>query len=264
VAIVTPRDAADPQAAGQLEAALVEAVKSLPNVQLVTAAKAGRGPMEVRADPRPGARAQLVGKETGAEQVLVVDLAPLPDGTVVYLQAIETAQGRSLRSTTASLPSGLGDAARTALRGAVTRVLAPDRYRGRLLIKVDVPGAEVLIDGRKIASASGPIELTVGTHALRVTHPAYRDYLHFVDVEFDRTLELPAALAAYPLAEGEMTEKARRAAPTQRTAVPWYRSWWAVTTLGVVLTGVTAGLVAGLRPTISSDKTIDYQTRQGP
>ena len=34
-------------------------------------------------------------------------------------------------------------------------------------------------------SPLAPQTLSVGTHALRVTHPEYRDFVRFVDVEFD-------------------------------------------------------------------------------
>jgi hypothetical protein len=140
------------------------------------------------------------------------------------------------------------------------RILDPDHYRGRLALKIDVAGTEVNIDGKKQRDRS--LELPVGTHAVRVTHPQYRDFLRFVDVEFDQTIEMPVPMSAYPLAEGEMSEKQRKAPP--KVFVPWYRSWWALSLLSVVLTGVTVGAVWGSRPTIKSNATVTYQPPANP
>src|SRR5262249_32657502 len=135
-----------------------------------------------------------------------------------------------------------------------------DHYRGKVALKVDVAGAEIYVDGKKTKDSL--LELTVGTHAVRVTHPKYRDFLRFVDVEYDQTIEMPVPMSAYPLAEGEMSEKLRKAPP--KVFVPWYRSWWALSLLGVVLTGVTVGAVWGARPTIKTNATVTYQPPANP
>ena len=102
------------------------------------------------------------------------------------------------------------------------------------------------IDGHP--TQAGIIELPVGTHALRVTHPAYHDFLRFLDVEFDKTLPVDVNMAAYPLAEGEMTERQRRGSPLAHKPIPWWRTWWALSLAGVALTGVTVGVVWLARP----------------
>jgi hypothetical protein len=141
------------------------------------------------------------------------------------------------------------------------RVLDPARYRGRVQLKIDVAGAEAQIDGRRVA-AQAPIDLSVGTHALRVTHPAYRDFLRFLEVTYDHTLSVEVALSAYPLAEGEMSERLRRARPTRK--LPWWRSWWALTLAGAALTGATVGIVWGARPGVSAERTAIYVPPRGP
>ena len=95
------------------------------------------------------------------------------------------------------------------------------------------------------------LELPVGTHAVRVTHPAYRDFLRFVEVVFDGTQVETVALAAFPLTEGEMAER-RRTGPVKVVKVPWYRSWWALTVTGVVIAGTTAGIAYGVRSALPS------------
>jgi hypothetical protein len=107
----------------------------------------------------------------------------------------------------------------------------------------------VQIDGH--LAQTGVYELPVGTHALRVTHPAYHDFLRFLDVEFDKTLGVDVNMALYPLAEGEMTERQRRGLPVTRRHLPWWRTWWALTLAGVAITGVTVGVVWLARPWLS-------------
>ena len=142
--------------------------------------------------------------------------------------------------------------------------MRPDRHLGTLNLKVDVPGAVVQIDGRRPASTSGPFELAVGTHALRVTHPAYRDFLRFVDIEFDRPLSIDVALSAYPLAEGEMTEKLRKKVGP-KVKRPWWQSWWAIT-LRRCGGDRGSGGRGGADParTCSLDSTVTYKVRQSP
>jgi hypothetical protein len=110
------------------------------------------------------------------------------------------------------------------------------------------------------------VTLPVGTHALRVTHPAYHDFLRFIDVAFDQTVELTVPLAAYPLTEGEMAERQRRGtAPIKPKSVPWYRSWWALTVGGIFITGLTAGIVVAARgDPISSDRSLNFRYVPSP
>jgi hypothetical protein len=251
----------------ELEHAIVEQIAALPGMSVANLSANGRlvaGPRLSTID-QPIARAQALAREVGATRALVIDAARLGDGQVVYLQGVDPKAG-SIGSTTASLsgahpptPEDL-----TALRGAVVRILDPEHYVGRILVKLDVKGAEVQIDGRPVtADLSRPIEVGVGTHALRVTHPAYHDFLRFIEVPYGALLTLDVPLAAYPLTEGEMAERQRRhQGPVRKIHVPWYRSWWALSLAGVVLTGVTAGIVIGARPGVSSDRSLSYQ--RGP
>lgn len=254
--VVLPlRDATLGGAGARIEAAVIEAVQAMPGLQLANLAN-GRltGPRrpEARMDPAPSARAVALGREAGARRAVVVEANPLGDGLVVYLRAIELPGGRALGSTTLSLAGGAtrapGD--RELLRAALTRILDPTRYVGRLALQLDVPGAEAQVDGRPLAARS--IALPVGTHALRVTHPKYHDFLRFVDIAFDQTQTVEVNMAAYPLTEGEMAERLRRnRAPVPHKLVPWWRSWWALTLSGVVLTGATIGVVWLARPWLS-------------
>jgi hypothetical protein len=246
--------------------ALAETVRSLASLEL-TAGKRG-SPSSREADPF--ARAQAVGREQAAERALAVDVAPLGDGLVVYLHLVETSSGRELGAGTITLaeshvPLAAGD--RTRLRGGAVRVLAPERYTGRVKLHVDVAGAQVVLDGQPLKSqtqaADQTLELVVGTHALRVTHPAYHDFLRFIDVEFDKTFELDVALSAYPLSEGQMTERRQQVilvpAPQDPTRPPRRWRWWLLGGGIAVVAAGTIGLVYALRPSVHQDLVIDYR-----
>ena len=110
--------------------------------------------------------------------------------------------------------------------------------------KIDVAKATVYIDGRKVAwSSDKPLTLSVGTHALRVTHEEYRDFVRFVDVKFDETTAIDANLTAFPVVTDEMRQKNRPAPVGPVDARPWYREWWAIAGFGVVV--VTTAVIVG-------------------
>ena len=269
VAILPARDASLGAASTRVEAALVEAAQALPGfvvANLNGLRLAGPRKVDARMEAQPSARALALGKEVGAQRAVAVEATPLGDGLVIYLQALEVPSGRSLGSTTVSLGAGSARAGgdRDVLRGALVRILAADRFVGRLQVRLDVRGAEVQIDGHP--SRAGIVELPVGTHALRVTHPAYHDFLRFLDVEFDKTLPVDVNMAAYPLAEGEMTERQRRGrGPVPKRHLPWWRTWWALSGAGVVLTGLTVGVVALARPGLPhDDRSTGYQPTPTP
>jgi hypothetical protein len=222
----------NPAEAAPVEKAISDAFKELSSVQLV---------------------------KSGGTRVLQADMAHLGGGRVLYLQSIEG--GKAQQSTTVTLSGESGElsaADKKALRAAIVEVLVPTLHVGRIALKVDVPGAVATIDG--IAQSGTSFEAPVGTHALRVTHPAYRDFLRFVEVAYDETLSVDVALSMYPLTEGEMAEKLKKPTSAPKK-LPWYRSWWALTLVGVAVTGVTTGIVWGVRPGVSSDRTIIYTVK---
>ncbi len=264
IAILPLREVGDSR---ELEKGILEALRELPSLRVVNLVNGKLvGPrsasLDARADPSPAARAPARASDTGAERVLIVDAAKLGDGRVLYLQSVD-ASGKTPTSTTVPLQHSAGEvvpADLPRLRAELIRVLAPTRYVGTLAVKVDVTGAEVLVDGRSRGGALA--ELGVGTHTVRVTHPKYRDFMRFVEVEFGKVITLEANLAAYPLAEGEMQEKLRRQGKPKPVA--WYRSWWFLTTCGVAVAGATTGLVWALRPGIGADQTIIYNNPPRP
>lgn len=268
VAILPLRDASVPAALGaRIEAAVVEALQATPGFSIANLSNGkltAPRKIDARVDPQPAARALALGRETNAARAIAVEATPLGDGLVIYLQALELPGGHVIGSTTIAFRGdarAAGD--REALRAALVRVLDPSRYVGRVALKLDVQGAQLQVDGKAVPF--GTIELPVGTHALRATHPAYHDFLRFLDVEFDKTLNVDVNMAMYPLAEGEMTERGRRAsAPLAKRHLPWWRTWWALSCAGVVITGITVGAVLLARPGIQDDASATYKPMPTP
>jgi hypothetical protein len=202
-----------------------------------------------------------VGKLVGASLVVAGDVSSIADGSVVYLKVVDTTSEKETGSTTA-LFEGVDAAKQTEARAAAVRLLSPKSYVGRLQLAVDVANATVYIDGRKAAFAPGkPLQLGVGTHALRVTHEQYRDFVRFVDVKFDETTELDVGLTAFPVVSDEMRQKGRPRPPGPVEPLPWYRKWWAVAGAGAILVIGTTVLVVALSGGLDVD---DEVTVGGP
>ncbi len=264
-------DTAAARLAVSVERALIEATKAIAGVELVNldgGKLKGPARVDAKADPRPQAKAQTLAHELSADLAISAEAQALGDGAVVYLR-VSDGNGRVQGSTTVAVSADAlkagGAELERQLRGGLVQILDPKAFTGSLELRIDVNGAQLEIDGKAVALPPivGPIALSVGAHAVRVTHPAYRDFLRFVDVRFDRTESQQVTMAAFPLTEGEMDEKNKRA-DTPKRKVKWYRSWWALTITGVVLAGATAGIAYGARPGLSSDHSTGFRTVPAP
>jgi len=205
-----------------------------------------------------------LGKLVGADAVVYGEVGGLGDVQVVYLALIDVAHGKELRSTT--LQFGGADTGGGA-KGAAVRLLAPEDYLGRLALDVDAKGASIYVDGKLVGkSPAQPVDLPVGTHALRVTHPEFRDFVRFVDVPFGRTAEVKVGLQQYPIIERDVESKVGNA--TRRDFItyvpggrpPWYRRWYVIAGFGALVlvgAGVVAGAAAGGGPSADHTSTID-------
>jgi len=175
-----------------------------------------------------------------APLVVYGELGGLGDAQVVALKLIETASRREVRSTTAEFGDS-GSGYESNARGAAYRLLAPGLFVGTLALEVDIEGATIYLDGARLGkSPQPPIKAEVGAHALRVTHPEYRDFVRFVDLAFDKQVELAVGLTAFPIIDNEMRENAGKGGildtGTPRVGTtPWYKKWYTVAGAGAVL-----------------------------
>jgi len=188
-----------------------------------------------------------LGKLVNADLVVAGEAGGLGEIKVVYLSLVDVPKAKTVRSTTLEV----GDAAGGGAAGAAYRLLAPDQYTGTMTLAIDAAGATIYIDGRRMGRSPAPaMVLPVGTHALRVTHPEYRDFVRFVDVTFHADTHVDVALQQFPVLQTEITGDGKpRPGPVNYVEgpKPWYREWWAVATFsGIVLVaaGATAAIIA--------------------
>ena len=248
-----------------IEDALVASIDAIPDLVAVPAKqlrrairKAKRSELKV-CDGDVPCLAELGGL-VDAELVVYGELGGLGDAQVLALKLVDTASRREVRSTTAQFGGERGlDAA---LRGASYRLLAPGLYKGTLTLKVDIEGATIFLDGDKVAtSPTPPLAVEVGNHALRVTHPEYRDYVRFVDVAFDQTTAIQVGMKAFPIVEDEMRQRGAGgiagpidSGPHGTQPTPWYRRWYTIAGAGAIVFVGSAVLVGMLSDGIDADR----------
>jgi hypothetical protein len=184
------------------------------------------------------------GQRVGADVVVAGDVGSLSGAYMVYLKLVDGGKvARTVNGVLDPQKRGLRDT----VRGLAFQLLAPEQHVGTIEVKVDVPNAWIYLDGHRVArSPRGSLErIKVGTHALRVTHEAYRDFVRFVKVGFRETREIQVELSAFPVGSGRMKlVKDHGSRPLSDSELPWYRRWWAVAGFGAVVLAATTTAVA--------------------
>jgi hypothetical protein len=230
----------------QLEAALA----SLPGTKVVTSAQVAEAIKRAKKPNLKICERDLVclgevGKLVGATVVIDGEVGGLGDSKVVYLGATDVATAKELRSTTLSV--GAKEDPGGGPTGAAIRLLEPDRYRGVVRFVLDVSGATIYVNGSKaVLSPKNEIALPVGTQAVRVTHPEYRDFVRFVDVPYGRTTDVSVGMQQYPIIKHDIQGKPINSDTIQYIDPPWYRRWYVVgggATVLAIVTGVIVGKI---------------------
>lgn len=248
-----------------LQALVVDGLTGVPGFALIAdkelkaaLKKSGRKELEACGGD-PHCLSEL-GKLVNATTIVAGEVGELGEGQVAYLKAYDVASEKEIGSTTAVFPAD--DAGRkTEAKAAAYRLLAPQKYVGTLKLAIDANGAVVYVDGKRMKpDAGGAIGLAVGTHALRVTHEQYKDFVRFVDVKFDQTTSLDVPLTAFPVITDAMHQKAHGPRKVQYVGpiapLPWYRKWYTVAGGGVVALVATAVIISLTTSPIGSDKTV--------
>ena len=224
---------------GEIEAA----VAALPGTRVVRAQqisdaiKRAKKPQLRACEGDAACLAELAGL-VGAQIVISGEVGGLGESRVVYLAATEN--GKELRSTTLAVGGARDDGGGPG--GAAVRLLDPDSYRGTLRFAIDVAGATVYINGSKAQlSPRGELALPVGTHAVRVTHPEYHDFVRFIDVDFGKTGDVAVGLQQYPIVHHELPGRPIDRSRIEYVDPPVWRRWYVVGPAAVglaILTGV--------------------------
>lgn len=233
----------------KLTTAIEQALAALPGTKVVTgqqvsdAIKKAKKPALKLCERDPACLAEL-GKLVGATIVIDGEVGGLGESQVVYLGATDVATAKELRSTT--LQVGAKDDG-GGPNGAAVRLLEPDRYRGTLHFVIDASGATVYVNGAKVQlSKTNDLALPVGTQAVRVTHPEYRDFVKFIDVSYGKTTDVAVGMTQYPIVQHDLQGKPISTDRITYVDPPWYRRPVAVGIGAGVLLVATAIIVGNL------------------
>jgi hypothetical protein len=242
--------AADVKAAQKLVA---RGLGSLDSVDLVTdaamldAVKRAKRP-ELRSCDGELPCLVALGQLVGADYTVFGEVGGLGSAQVIYLKLIDVTAAREVRSTVLELDGTR--AADDESRAAATRLFAPARYVGELVLASNVKGASIYVDGELVArTPARPIALPVGSHALRVTHPEFRDFVRFVEIGFADRAPVDVRLVPYDAVSGDIRRTGRDPdagfGPGGEQPLPWYRRWYTIAG-GAAIVVLTSALVVGL------------------
>lgn len=246
----------------RLEVLIEQGISAVPKIKTITAKAATQATKkakrpELRSCDGNAACLGELGKLTGAATVVYAEVSDLGDAQVIYLKAVDVSTGKELRSTT--LEIGAKTDRKKASKAAATQLLAPSTYVGTLNVKTPVKGATVFLDGHKISTTPGaPVQVYVGSHALRVTHPEHSDYVRFVDVGFDQETLVEAKLLGLPgvdhklSAEGVLGDGTAGNMIVQHRARPWYYRWYTISG-GVAFIAITSAVIASGGDSFNAD-----------
>lgn len=184
--------------------------------------------------------------------VLVGDVGSIGGAYVVYLQLIEDGAVTSRESGVLDPRQSL----RAAVRALLYKALLPRRYTGSLRVRSNVAAAWVYLDGRRVGRGK-VVDISavrVGRHALRVTHPAHRDFVRFVELAFRQRAVVDAELSPIEVQSQKMSYLAGK--PLTDSELPWYRRWWVVATFGAAIFATATAVIATLPQDVERDRAL--------
>lgn len=228
----------------QLETAVATVgMRAIPAAAVADAIKKAKKPQLRSCEGDPACIAEL-GKLVGATYVVAGQVGGIGDSRIVYLNATDVGAAKELRSTTLTVGTQEDASAATA---AMVRLLDPTKHRGILHFTMDVTGATVYVNGkREKLDGKSELSLDVGTQAVRITHPEYRDFVRFIDVAYGKTVDVPVGMLQYPIVRRDL-----QGGPISRDKQvfvdpPIYRRWYVVGGGALLLGVVTAVIVSSL------------------
>lgn len=231
----------------KLTAQLEAAVAALGGARVITAAqvadaiKKAKKP-QLRACEGEAACLSELGKLVGAQLVIAGQIGGIGESRIVYLNATDVATAKELRSTTLGLGANEDP---TAPAAAIVRLLDPGKHRGTLHFAIDVTGATVFVNGtRAKLTPTSDLSLEVGTQAIRVTHPEYRDFVRFIDVPYGKTVDVAVGLTQYPIVRRDIQGNPINRDKQLLVDPPIYRRWYVVAGGAVLLALISGAIVS--------------------
>jgi hypothetical protein len=262
LAPVSSLSAAKPKALAGIEKMIEAGLAKVPSLKVVSAQSASRSANKAK---RPELRscegeatclAQL-GSLVSVQYTIYAEVGGLGDAQVVYLKLVDVKTSKEVRSTLIEL-STTSDA-KAASEAAAIRLLVPNSYVGTIEVTTPVKGAILYVDGQKRGTTpSKAIEVPVGSHALRVTHPEHRDYVRFVDIDFGKKTAINAELKPLPGVSQRLSREGIIGDPNRGPVIynetPWYYRWYSISGGAAAVVLSSALIVGALSGNIDADR----------
>jgi len=185
-----------------------------------------------------------IGRRLHARLIVSGTLASLGSHYVVTLKAVSTRTGRSVRRISEPL-QGEKEQLIEAVRVAAYRLLRPEALRGAIQLIVNMPGAVIYVDGRRIGVSplrSAISGLSVGDHHLRITHPDFADFIRTVKVRFQKTRLVRVRLIQPRIAPARPGPSSPGPPVVRDHPTPFYARWWFWTIVSAVAIGAGVGV----------------------
>ncbi len=175
--------------------ATIDGLQLLPPVDVQLAVQASKNSKLIEC--AGGAKcAGDIGKLMGADRVIFGGISAVGDAYSLNARVIETSSGKEVARYQATF-AGSRDALIPEIRLAAYKLLAPDRILGSLMVKADVDGVSVEIDGepRGMTPLSEPIKnLTPGKHTVVLKRAGYSQFQQELDIRPFETAKLQLKL----------------------------------------------------------------------
>lgn len=205
-----------------------------------------------------------IGSALKVDVVVAGNVAELGDAFVLNIKAIVSASGDELRRIESDPLRGKPDELIEAIRVAAYRLLSPDELQGSLSILTDRDGAVIELDGAVVGKTplAAPIaNLSLGTHALRVSAGDFGEFKSDVVVRFQKTTRVVVNLVDLRVRAAREPAADRQAIVVVRDAPKkWYQKTWFLVSAGVG--AAVLGIVVGSQITGDSIVHCDQEPSQ--
>ncbi|MEL7304700.1 MAG: PEGA domain-containing protein [Myxococcota bacterium] len=165
----------------------------------------------------------------GWDSLLLGNVAGLGDQRVITLRHLDARSGKEIGRQSVQA-SGEERELIVQIRGAVVKLLAPERYVGMVRFEVSQPGVQIMVDGELVGSAplSNPVvPLSVGRHAIEANGSGLVPFSEMIDVRYGEERTITISLPANTVFVGGET--------------PYYARWWTWAIAGAGATGLGLG-----------------------
>ena len=165
-----------------------------------------------RARVPESASADRVAKASRVKFLLVGTLAGFGTNISLDLKVLSGKNGKDLRRLSVVLPQDKKTLKRD-LDELLVRLLSPKKWTGGLMLVVSEDGAEVFLDGTRVATSplNKPLEnISPGKHILSIRKEGFGDFSQFVVVRYKQVAKLEVDLASATLV-GLIYEKKSKA-----------------------------------------------------